>query len=304
MALEESWSTNNVILFQRKTKKEFNTETVKKVENIIESKWYNWSKFDIIWILLSNSSSYTDENLASQMLSEDYNELYIEVIEEICKIWDNLYSERGYTFKYDEKTRLIYFIESDSDSFDKSDKIDISLVPNKDYSFTNLEVFYKWELMFMISENGFAVAWYDSNIDDDNLDDDNLDDDEWYYNILWKLEKSHIDSMNIDRDNLIAAISCNFWSYILNSWKELSHLDENWKYFLLDLLTEMIFLFYWWKYKLIIEPFSKLYLQTVVKNWDWEYLQNLIYDFEYDEETWNTDICLYDWNSKILRINW
>lgn len=276
------------------------------VLNTLEDKiWYNWSKADIIWALVSYRVIDGNDKLVDDLLvKDDYEDLYEELIDFLLTNL-NHFKHVWNEFKYNEKDKKIYVLKAWEEILDNSRAVDIKLLVDETY-FTNIEVSSEWVIIFVLWKDWFGMSWYISDFEDEY--DKHIEDfpDEAYLQMISKDSKKHIDSMNINRDYLI-------WAIILNFWYDVSILKDLGTYRLLEFLTEKIFTELWdeiegllssWEYgKINIDPFSKLFLQIVINKWQDAFLKFLSYAFVVDEETSNIYIKLMDWENEVCCIS-
>lgn len=285
-----SWEKRNEIL---------DNSTWWKIINIVENnKWYNLSISDIIWALISHTE--VQKTLKVEQLEQlEYKILYSKLIDVICTIWNQSYNKYWYSFKYNEETKLIYFIINCDKVTEDSFVLDVLLTPNKDFSFTWIKVFSDWNLIFNLWENynGY-FTWYNPIEELDSM----FLDDEAFLTDIWEKEKHHIENISIVKNDLIWAIVSNFSHTLYTDWENIEKLESYSKYQLLYLLTEIIFNNLWEKFNFVINH-SELYLDMKVKNWDDFYLVALTYKFNYDEKSNNTSIHILDWEKIVCIID-
>jgi len=270
-----------------------------KINNIVEHKWYNWSKNDLIGALLSQWTLDVDWDSVDYLYEEEYSFLYDRLIEFVESVWEKTFFHLWYTFKYNKEEKIIYFIDNSTIKLNKSSyKLDINLIVSEDYSDTTIEISHDNNIILVLSNGEYGLTWYIPWQQDDLIDID----DEEFLSEIWEKEKSHIENMKIDRNNLMWAISSNFWDLIVSSWEQIGSLWIYWTYLLLSLLTEMIIEKFWEEYDLIVEPFSNLYIQMIVENSEKSFLKNLSYKFEVDPKTFQTTILLHEEDKVLFKI--
>ncbi len=138
---------SNVVEFKPTTKQNIQVENTKnQVNEIMSEKNQKYSKWDIIWALLNINNDSLDNLDEDYLLNMDYKKLLKYLYTWICaEIW-LFYNQDELDLIYDENNLSIYV--SDIYTKKRYAKLDVTLIPNEDFSEVHIVISHKWNEMF------------------------------------------------------------------------------------------------------------------------------------------------------------
>ena len=279
MSLQKTPYISNVVAFKQPEKKTQNqvTKTIENVEELLNIWDFSLNKEDIISAIIMWDGTVSDPNTALHMMNADYFDLYEELLDMVSEDARPFYFNQWYNIVYDKKSLKIYFVDVEEQQ--NKVELDISLLPNNDFSDITIQLSYKWEILFIENSEWswstwmtpFEINWVENNT---------------YINHLSEQEKYCIQQNKSKKESIIWAITTNFSETIVADSEIVDTLWEYSRLQLIEILVKMIISHHWEKHNLIVNPFTPLLIQKTHKT----YLEDISFQLNTDEKTYKTTI--------------
>ena len=286
MSLEDiSHNSTNVIQFKDYIKpvEETITTTSQKSSEIIDNSENLLNKSDIVAAMIMCYNGDIDQYTADDMMKLNYYDLYEKMLDMIVDNLYPIYSSLWFNVEYNKDDFYIY-LEKDW----KISKLDINLIPTKDFSDITIKILYKWELLFLANSQ---TTW---RVDILPEDIDTLEEQDIYFQNISEKERVLIQKNTSTKNMMISSIITNFSDYIVSETDMIDVLSTYTRYQLMHLLAAVICTKYWEQHNIILNPFCPLLLQKAnSKN-----LENISYKLNLNENNYETSIDIYNesWN--------
>lgn len=121
--------------------------TKNQIDQVLSNNYENLKKDDIIWALINITNINPGEYLAMDLLNQDYKKLLYSLYIQICENFWAIFHVDSLDLQFDKDEFNLYLIDKNSNK--KYKKLEISLIPNQDFSETHIKIYSDKKLIFL-----------------------------------------------------------------------------------------------------------------------------------------------------------